>query len=263
MILDSLTHVTPDGHWFSTRCDASEKELLHQLEESGVQHAMVVALAGHIENRFVLEVCHRHPAHLLPCASFNPAAYDHSELARSNLRIQLLGAPFKALKLHPRLNQYDPLDPRCLGVLDEIASWQQPLPVWLDTLFYFRGAQLRKPPVDTIHELVGRFSSLPFVLLHGGGSWILQVAEAIRDCPNAFLDISFTLTRYRLSSIDSDLRYLLNNFDQRMVFGSDFPEVSIGAALRSFREISVGVSAEKCANVLGANLAGILGLGSS
>jgi len=132
------------------------------------------------------------------------------------------------------------------------------LPVWLDTLFYYRGGKLQKPPVDTIHELVGRFPSLPFVLLHGGGSWILQVAEAIRDCPNAFLDISFTLQRYLSTSIAADLRYLLSSFDRRVVFGSDFPEVDIRSALKTFRSIADGVQEGKCANVLGANLDRIL-----
>jgi predicted TIM-barrel fold metal-dependent hydrolase len=263
MVFDSLTHVTPDGHWFETELDASEQELLRQLDQSGTQRAVVVALAGHIENRFVLELCQRHPARIVPCASFNPAAWGKPEEASANLRAELKGADYKALKLHPRLNRYDPLDPRCLAVLEEMASWERPLPVWLDTLFYYRGGAFRKPLVDTIHELVGRFPSLTFVLLHGGGSWILHVAEAIRDCPNACLDISFTLQRYRFSSVAADLRYLLSNFDRRMVFGSDFPEVGIGSALESFREIADGISSEKCANVLGANLSRILGLESS
>jgi predicted TIM-barrel fold metal-dependent hydrolase len=260
MIFDSLTHVTPDGRWFETRLDASEKELLRQLDETDTQRAVVVALAGHIESRFVLELCKRHPARLVPCASFNPAAWAGPLEASANLRAELKGSNYKALKLHPRLNRYDPLDPRCLAVLQEMASWERPLPVWLDTLFYYRGAQLRKPPVDTIHQLVGSFPALTFVLLHGGGSWILQVAEAIRDCPNAFLDISFTLQRYRSSSIAADLRYLLSSFDRRTVFGSDFPEVSVGTALESFGQIAQGIAPEKCANVLGANLSRILGL---
>jgi predicted TIM-barrel fold metal-dependent hydrolase len=260
MIFDSLTHVTPDGRWFQTQLDASENELLRQLDECGIQRAVVVALAGHIDNRFVLELCQRHPTRFIPCASFNPAAYATAEESRSNFSAELEGTQYKALKLHPRLNRYDPLDPRCLAVLEETASWERPLPVWLDTLFYYRGGELRKSLVDTIHELVGRFPSLPFVLLHGGGSWILQVAEAIRDCPNAFLDISFTLQRYRSSSLTADLRYLLSCFDRRMVFGSDFPEVGIRSALESFREIADGISPAKCANVLGANLTRILSL---
>jgi predicted TIM-barrel fold metal-dependent hydrolase len=263
MIFDSLTHVTPDGRWFETKLDASAKELLRQLDESGTQRAVVVALAGHIENQFVLELCQKHPTRLIPCASFNPVAYPNPSEARTKLRAQLKGTHYKALKLHPRLNRYDPLDPRCLAVLEEMASWERPLPVWLDTLFYYRGGELQKPPVDTIHALVGRFPSLTFLLLHGGGSWLLQVAEAVRDCPNAFVDISFTLQRYRSSSIAADLRYLLNSFDQRVVFGSDFPEVSIRSALETIREIAGGISPDKCANVLGANLTRILGLEQS
>lgn len=260
MVFDSLTHVTPDGRWFDTKLDASERELLRQLDESGARRAVVVALAGHIENRFVLEVCQRHSARLVPCASFNPAACRSVEEVRAGLRTQIEKDGYKALKLHPRLNRYDPLDPRCLAALQEISSWGQPLPIWLDTLFYYRGGALQKAPVDTIHQLVGLFPSLTFVLLHGGGSWILQVAEAIRDCPNAFLDISFTLQRYRSSSIAADLRYLLNSFDRRVIFGSDFPEVGIPCALESFREIAKGISSDKCANILGGNLSRILGL---
>jgi uncharacterized protein len=260
MVFDSLTHVTPDGRWFETEFNASEANLLEQIDRSGIQRAVVVALAGHIENDFVLNVCERHPERLIPCASFNPAAYASPAEARAKLKLEICGNSYKALKLHPRLNRYDPLDPRCSAILEEVASLEQPIPIWLDTLFYYRGGTLKKPLVDTIHELVGRFPSLIFVLLHGGGSWILQVAEAIRDCPNAFLDISFTLQRYKNSSIAADLRYLVSTFDRRLIFGSDFPEVNIVSALATFRELSDGIAPEKCANVLGANLNRIFGM---
>jgi predicted TIM-barrel fold metal-dependent hydrolase len=261
MFLDSLTHVTPDGRWFASKLDASEHELLRQLNESGTQRAVVVALAGHISNRFVFDVCERHSDRLIPCASLNPAAFGNPADARAAMRAVLTEAPYKAVKLHPRLNRYDPLDPRCLAALDELASAaEHPLPVWLDTLFYSRGVLLRKSPIDTIHELVGRFPSVPFVLLHGCGSWVLQLAEAVRDCPNAFLDLSFTLPRYQLSSIAADLRFLVSTFDRRLVFGSDFPEVNVGSALESFQETTRGLSPEKCANVLCRNLNRLLGL---
>jgi len=260
MIFDSLTHVTPDGRWFDTGLDASEVELMRQLDESGIERAMVVALADHIENRFVLNVCERQPNRLIPCASFNPSRHASPAEAQVSIRKELKEAPYKALKLHPRLNRYDPMDQRCLAILEEIASWKHSLPIWLDTLFYYRGGQLRKPSVDTIHELVGRFPSLQFVLLHGGGSWVVQVAEAIRDCPNAFLDLSFTLHRYQGSSIAADLRYLVTTFDRRIIFGSDFPEVSITRALKEFQELADGIPQEKRANVLGANLSRILGM---
>lgn len=260
MIFDALTHVTHDGRWFHTSCDASEKELRRQLNEVQASRAMVVPLAGYIDNEFVLEVCHRDPEHLIPCASFNPAAHATPSEASSAFRAELKGKEFRGLKLHPRLGRYDPLDPRCMAVLDELASWEKPIPVWLCTLFYYRGGHLQKAPVDTIHEIVGRFPSLTFVLAHGGGTWIMQVAEAIHDCPNAYVDISFTLPRYRTSSIAADLRHLVSTFDRRLIFGSDFPEIGILSAIDAFREISGGIAAEKCVNVLSNNLCRILEL---
>ncbi len=254
MIFDSITHVTPDGRWFHTDHDASESRLLQQLDAARVEHAVVVALAGHISNEFVLDLCRRHVPRLIPGASFNPAAYPAAAEAARELRTQLQGGPFRLLKLHPRLNRYDPLDSRCQAVLEEIASWPKPLPVWLDTLFYFATGSSRKPVVDTIHDLVISFPKIQFVLLHGGGSWLLQVAEAIRDCPNVYLDISFTLLRHAGSSVELDLCYLLKTFDQRMIFGSDFPEIDIPRAVQAFERLADGIAREKSAHVLGGNL---------
>jgi len=130
--------------------------------------------------------------------------------------------------------------------------------VWLDTLFYSLGLPLRKPAVDTVHELVGRFDRLTFVLLHAGGSQALQVAEAVRDSPNAYLDLSFTLCRYPATSLRLDLLHLVNTFDRRLVFGSDFPEFGIREAYAEFTRFAAGTLPVKRSNVLGRNLQNIL-----
>lgn len=258
MIIDSLTHVTPDGRWLNTNYDASEQRLLREMDDAGVDRAMVVALAGVIANDFVLDLCDRHRDRVLPVASFNPAAHATASDAAREFRSQLQGAPFRALKLHPRLNRYDPLDPRCLAVLEELATWKGPVPVWLDTLFYYQGARLRKPPVDAIHDLVGRFPKVSFVLLHGAGTQVLHLAEAVRDCRNVLIDLSFTLCRYHTSSLADDVRYLMTHFDRRTVFGSDFPEIGIKEALDRFYDTARHVPSEHCRNILGQNLKSLL-----
>lgn len=232
--------------------------MLRQLDESGVQRVMLVALAGHIENRYVLEVCNRNPERLVACPSFNPAAYGSPSEAQLAIRNELKVPGYRALKIHPRFNHYDPLDLRCLAMFEEIARSEKPLPIWLDTMFYYRGGSLRKPPVDTIHEIVCTFPNLTFVLLHGGGSWLLQVAEAVRDCPNAYVDISFTIQRFKGSSIANDIRCLVETFDRRLTWGSDFPEYGLKDSLDLFNEITKGLPEEKRANVLGGNLARII-----
>ncbi|MFX1491041.1 MAG: amidohydrolase family protein [Promethearchaeota archaeon] len=260
MIIDSLTHVTPNGHWFSTSHDASETRLLREMDEVGVEKAVVVALAGYIENDFVTQLCARHPDRLLPGASINPLAYTKQKQSVHKIKALVSEGNFVALKLHPRLNKYDPLDLRCLAVLEAIATGDSLLPIWLDTYLRYRGGVLQKPPVDTIHELVSRFPSLNFLLLHSCGTDIMRLAEAIRDCPNAFLDISYTMQRYRESSVEIDLKYLLKNFDQKMVFGSDFPEISLSDAIATFNSLGLDLPPEIRARVLGENLRHILRL---
>jgi predicted TIM-barrel fold metal-dependent hydrolase len=261
MIIDSLTHVTPDGRWFNTSHDAREARLLREMDAAGVERAVVVALAGFIPNEFVFDVCARHPGRLIAGASFNPAAHATPQAAAGEFRAELRGAPFRVLKLHPRLNRYDPLDPRVAAVLEELAGWHEHKLVWLDTLFYHAGGRLRKPPVDTLHELVSCHPDLTFVLLHAGGPWMLQLAWAIRECANAWLDASFTLRRYQGSSVAVDLAYLLRTFDRRMTSGSDFPEIGIGEAVADLRALGAGLPDDKTANVLGRNLATLLDKG--
>lgn len=187
-----------------------------------------------------------------PSRCLTPA--DAARLYREEVQNQ--GAPI--LKLHPRLNGYDPLDPRCLATLEAAAIAPRPPLIWLNTLLYRRGLRLEKPPIHALHHILNCFSTLTFVLLHGAGSDVLPLAETIRDCQNAFIDISFTPTRYEGSSVWQDLRFLLGSFDRRIVFGSDFPEVTATAALASFRRLSDGVDPEKCQNVLSNNLHSLL-----
>src|ERR1041384_2030081 len=97
-ILDSLTHITPDGRWFNTALDASESRLLREMDDTGVEKAVVVALAGAIPNDFVLEACRRHAARLIPGASFNPAAHATPRAAAIAVRQELQATPFGILK---------------------------------------------------------------------------------------------------------------------------------------------------------------------
>lgn len=257
-MFDSVTHVTPDGRWFHTAFDATEERLIREMGETGVRQAVVVALAEFIPNDFVLEVCRRHRGKLFPGGSFNPARYASPAEAAREYQAAFTGYPFSLVKLHPRLNRYDPLDSRCLAVLDAISSAESPLPVWIDSLLYNRHVILKKPPVDTFHELACRYPSVPFVILHSCGSCLLQLADSLRDCPNATLDLSFTLTRCGQSSLVSDIRHLVSTFDRRLIFGSDFPEFGLKTAIDAFLSICGDLDADRVARVLQSNLQAII-----
>ncbi len=253
-ILDALAHVTPDGHWFSTTLDASENALLRQMDEAGIAQAAMVGLADYIPNAFVTDVCRRHADRLIPVASFNPAGCSTTAETARQARQRLAGQGFAGVKLHPRLNRYDPLDPRVLALLDEIASWASPLPIWLCTYFYYQGGSLKKPAVEAIFELVSSHPTVPFILAHAAGPDILRLAHVVRHCPNAYLDLSFTLSRFLGSSVETDIRFLLRTFERRLLFGSDFPEISQAQALADLEGLLPETKPESSEHVLGTNL---------
>jgi predicted TIM-barrel fold metal-dependent hydrolase len=230
------------------------------MDAAEVDKAVVVALAGYIENDYVSRVCREHHDRLIPGASVNPCAHTRPEIAKKEC-IELFGnREFKVLKLHPRLNGYDPLDERCLAVLEVLSELKPPVPVWLDTLFRGNKCMHSKPPVETIQELAFRFPHLPMVLLHGGGSLLLQMSELLGGFPNLTLDLSLTLMHYPGSSLESDLAFVIAKRDLRTVAGSDFPEYTPLQYVTRVRSLAkkTDSSEGKIKRVTGGNLANIL-----
>jgi len=70
--------------------------------------------------------------------------------------------------------------------------------------------------------------------------------------------LSMTLSKYKSTSVASDIRWLCHHYDRRVIWASDFPEVSILQALRDFDEVVGEISPEKRANILGLNIAKLL-----
>ena len=257
MIIDALAHVTPDATWFGTGKDAGEARLLREMDEAGVQRAVVVGIADVIPNEFVRDLAVRNGHRVIPGGSFNPARFATPAEAVAAVRIALLPFHFPVFKLHPRLGGFDPLDPRVLAVLEEVSAWNPRPMIWLCTLI-FGQVPLRKGIVETMHEIVVRFPSLRFLLLHGGGPEILKLAEAVRGAHNAMIDISFTFYHYANTSVARDLGYLLDNFNRRTVYGSDFPEIGLPEAVSRASALLDGVAPEVRERVMCGNLARFL-----
>ena len=254
-VFDSLVHATADGRWFGSRHDASLARLLAEMDAAGVSQAVLVALAGHIPNAFVMQAAAAHPARLIAGLSLDPSRCKTPQDAARLATQTFSDFPQAVLKLHPRLNHYDPLDERHLALLEALANLPQPPLIWLDTLFHSPRVILKKAPLEAIHELLVRFPALHFVLLHGAGPALLALSEIVREHENALIDLSLFLPRYAKSSLMLDLRELLWRFDRRLVFGSDFPEHTATEALAILLAIDSDLPAQKRNNILHDNLA--------
>lgn len=248
---DSLTHVTRDGSWLGERrYDASLPRLINELDAAGASKACLVAIADYVDNDIVLECSRLHPDRLVPIAGLNPRQLP--TLRRVEAVVGDLAARgFAGIKLHPRLNAYDPLDPKAVAVFE--AAAKHGLIVLLDTLFRQRGLATRNVP-DTIDWLVNACPETRILLLHAGGPSMFELWEIVRANPNLMIDFSFTIMRYQGSRLDSDIRYFFETSDQLSTIGSDFPEYTPAQVLRRFNELARGLDTQRVENILHRNL---------
>ena len=247
---DSLVHATRDGRWASGRHDASYARLVAELDRASVDRACLVGLPGVVDDEYVLECAARSGGRLVPVAGVNPIEFSRTDTAAAGIRA-CARAGFSGIKLHPRLNGYDPLDERALAAIR--AAGSERMIVLLDTLFRNRSLPTR-PAADTIDAVAHACPSTSIVLLHGGGPALLEIVDVVRAYPALVLDLSFTLLHYRGSSLDLDLRWTLEHFDRRIVIGSDMPEFTPADAFDRAAQLAEGLPAEKWANIAHANL---------
>lgn len=254
---DSLTHITADGGWLgANRHDASLETLLAQMDASGCGRACLVGIADHVPNEPILAAAKAHPGRFVPIAGFNPAANHESSMDDAIARIAARG--FAGIKLHPRLNGYDPLDARVLAAIDSAA--QHSLAVFFCTLCRQSDRPTRHI-ADIVDHLATRCHAGTIVLLHGGGASMMDLFELVRMHKHLILDLSFSILRYAGSSIDADIRFLCEHLDERLTVGSDFPQFSSGDAFARLEALAEGLPAKKLENILHRNLSNLFGLG--
>lgn len=249
---DSLTHITHDGRWFGeTAQDASLNTLLTQMDGSGCARAMLVAIAGYVDNEAILAAAQAHPQRFVPIAGLNPCLLATTRRVEAVLKT-LKAQGFAGIKLHPRLNDYDPLAAKCQAAID--IAGELGLTVLLDTLFRRRGLATRHAP-DVIDQLAASFPHTRMLLLHGSGPTMMELYEIVRAYDQLRLDLSFTMMRYRGSDrLDADMNFLFKSTDQLVTIGSDFPEYTIADTLKRFAELSLGVAPQRVENIVWNNL---------
>jgi predicted TIM-barrel fold metal-dependent hydrolase len=247
---DSLVHVTRSGRWLNDRDDASYSRLVLELDRGCIARACLVGLVGIVDNPFVLECANASNERLVPIAGVDPSRYTNEGAIVDEVS-RLAQDGYAGIKLHPRLNGYDPVGSQCLQTIRAAASHR--MPVFLDTLFR-QQSQATTHAADIIDRVAHECPGAPIVLLHGGGPALLDVAEVVRLHPTLTLDLSFTLLRYAGSSLDADIRWVMGRFDQRIVLGSDMPEYTPADAFERAERLAEGLAAEKLANMAHRNL---------
>ena len=253
-ILDSLAHPTLSGRWLDRPVDASFESLVTALAAQGYAGACAVGTAGrdgYTHGAFLAE-CQRHKE-LIPVAGVAPSG--GASFVDELEEVRRLG--YRAIKIHPRLSGFSAR----LDELDDIFQAAAALDLVVFYCTYMHGRIEDHPPTDPLYSLVRLLKRCPrarVVLVHGGDVRLLEYAELVRFNGNLLLDLSLTLMKYRGSSVDADIGFLVRAFDRRICVGTDFPEYSHADLRVRLEELFTELGPDKVDNIAHRNLQGFL-----
>jgi uncharacterized protein len=214
--------------------------MLPEMDEAGVEVAVICSLGQMIDNDYVLEAVGRYPQRLIGFGQVNPHASDAvEEIGR------LAAAGVLGLKLHPTLHGYHFADH---GLLDPIfaACTRHRLVVLVNALDDPFCAPL------AVEEISRGFPEVPVLLAHMGTVWNVPEAMLVAErTPQVYLETSST------QLLDVRLAYARVGAE-KIVMGTDWPGSDF--VLERNKLARAIPDARDRALVEGANLARLLGL---
>ncbi len=223
MIIDAHVHISDNGKWFDTGLDASSEYLIDQLDKAGIDKAVLLPTYSNCRNKTVFDACKKYPLRFIGFATIDvhniPNALD--ELGRCFENYNL-----KGLKLHPRFQKFKPLDQKLYPIYEKVIEYGWPI--------VFDGfLQSKDIPITDLFPvsydvLAKQFPDLKIIIAHAGGHRFWDSLFIAKSNPNVYLDISYIFKYFKpLSHIISELKFVVENCDQKIIFGSDFPEIAV------------------------------------
>lgn len=84
---------------------------------------------------------------------------------------------------------------------------------------------------DTDHQLnlitmmTNKCNKNKIILMHSGGTNLLKFYEKFRFKKNIYFDLSYTIDLYKKTTLENDIKFLFNKFDERIIVGTDYPDI--------------------------------------
>jgi predicted TIM-barrel fold metal-dependent hydrolase len=224
-VIDCHINITKNGTWGDTSHDASLESLLIQMEQSKISKALLLPVEGYCDKDYVSEVVKSYPNKFIGFGNFSccTAKKDIENCADLGLR---------GVKFHPRVQKTSLKDLVKSGALEILEQLNLPLMIcgWL---------QSKDLPIDDLSPLqVDRiaklYPNLKLILSHLGCHKYWDAFFVARSNQNVYLDCSYYLEFFKGTSLIDDFYNSLPLIDQKIIFGSDFPEVDMKTYLDDF-----------------------------
>lgn len=234
MKIDSHLHFDYKNH---NNLQQASKELQKQLSHQGFSKGVVINMAFEpwTKEDFSSELSKQN--NLIGVININPK--DSNCLKTLEYAVNDLG--FSGMKLHPRLDNFDLLDPQVVKLCNYAGTLKIPIIIdaFPDGTFLLNGYK----PIKYA-RLAEKAPKAKFIWAHMGGHDVIEFMLYAKRLTNVYLDTSYSILYYQESSLCKDFIYAMKSmkFD-KIFYGSDYPDRSIentfDQKLKIFRKYGV------------------------
>ena len=217
-IIDAHAHITQTGKWFNTPYNASFDFFEAQRVDAGVTKVILipVAISSNIDQNYALKIAEEYPEKYYVAPLIHLKNFDE---------IRQLKNQIVALKIHPRLQNIQPKSKIVQKVI--LLAREINKPLIIDT--YMQSSKLPLKNLDpyVFDYLAKKNPDINFILAHSCWPKLLDAYYIAKSNDNVYLDLSLFGKVADGTYLLKDFCFLLNNLDEKVIFGSDFPEVNL------------------------------------
>lgn len=247
-LFDCSVHPTINSDWLATKYNglADFDLLINDMKKNGIKKAFAVGMKniGEYDEDLYIKKVNQYKDFLYPIAYFDDFDKNQEEIFKRLSEIKNKG--YYGIKIHPRFSHINFANENLPEVIKE--ANKKNLIVMLCTYFSSQELNVR----DNLREISMLMNKIPdakVIFLHSGVVNLLEFVNMMKIYKNTLFDLSYTLCKYKGSSLDNDIKFLFENFDRRICIGSDHPEVTLKELRERFEYFSENISKEKAENI--------------
>jgi predicted TIM-barrel fold metal-dependent hydrolase len=272
-VVDAHVHIFPknifsaiwawfDEHAWPIRYRMSASEALRYLMERGVGHVIALQYAhkpgiSSMLNRYMAEKCREFPGKITGMAAVFPGEAHGEEVLREAFGLGLMG-----VKLHAHVQCFDMNSQEMDTLYDLCQSEKKPIVMHVgrepkSTAYRCDPYQLCS--ADRLERVLRNFPTLRICVPHLGFDEIPAYRKMIEKYDNLWLDTTMVLADYFPMKDVIDLGSFRAD---RVMYGSDFPNIPYAWDRELRRLKKAGLSQENLEWILGKSAAGFFSLGT-
>ncbi len=215
--------------------DSSFENLLSQMKQNKIERVVIISETEE-DNKKILEL--KHDKEKIIFAMYvDPFKTSFQEYLDS-IENDLKSGNFKAVKLYPGYEYFNPSDEKCRPIFQLAAKYNVPVIIHTGDTYVDPSSDL-KPKVryarpHYVDDVAVDFPKVKIVMAHAGNPWINDAAEIAYKNPNVYLDVSgwflsnAKLEKRTLEVMTHHLKVILSFVSvDKVLYGSDWPLVKM------------------------------------